>query len=331
MNLHEIAQAMVAPGKGILAIDESLSTCNKRFESKGIATTEENRRLYRQLLVTAPVEQYLSGMILFDETMRQKTDAGQPFPQVLQEKGILVGIKVDTGTKELPLHPGELVTEGLDGLEKRLDEYKAMGATFAKWRAVITIQGQLLPTTGAILANTQALARYAAACQARGLVPMVEPEILMEGDHNIERCYQVSVTVWKQLFYDLATQGVDLQGLVLKTSMILPGDKAQPIGANEVAMYTIKGLLDTVPPEVAGVVFLSGGQSPEASSLHLDEMHRLGMEFPWPVSFSYGRGIQEPALEAWAKNPSDVAGAQALLASRAQANSLAAQGRYLSS
>lgn len=328
--LQKTAQAMVAPGKGILAIDESHSTCKKRFEALGVECNEENRRQYRQLLVTAPgIEQYISGYILFDETLRQKTDGGMPFPKVLMDKGIMPGIKVDAGPKELALNPGEKVTEGLDGLRERLAEYKALGAKFAKWRAVITIKNNGLPSVVCLKANAHALARYAALCQEADLVPMVEPEVLMDGDHTLKRCYEVSLATWETLFKALEEQGVALPGTILKTSMILSGkDCATQADEMTVAKETVKGLKKAVPKTLAGIVFLSGGQSDRFSTVHLNLMNQLTDKKPWPLSFSYGRGIQRPALELWAKDIKAVEAAQKALVHRAHMNSLAALGKY---
>lgn len=331
MNLEKLqktAQAMVAPGKGILAIDESMGTCERRFKAVGVECNEENRRLYRQLLVTAPVSDYISGMILFDETIRQKTDDGTSFVEVLKNAGMLPGIKVDKRAKDLALHPGEKVTEGLDGLRDRLAEYSELGAEFAKWRAVIAI-GEGLPSEACITANAHALARYAALCQEAGLVPMVEPEILIDGDHTIEKCDEVSEKVYKALFAELKEQGVDLTGTILKTSMILPGkDCPEQASVQEVAEKTVANFKRNVPSEIAGIVFLSGGQSDEKSTAHLNAMHNLDEELPWPLSFSYGRAIQRPALDIWSKDMSVVEQAQAALTERAKLNSLAAKGEY---
>lgn len=326
--LQTTAQAMVAPGKGVLAIDESHGTCTKRFEALGVECNEESRRAYRGLLVTAPgIEEAVSGYIMYDETLRQSTDEGVAFPQVLAGKGMIPGIKVDTGAKDLALHPGEKVTEGLDGLRDRLAEYFELGARFAKWRSVITI-GENMPSAACLMGNAHGLARYAALCQEANIVPMVEPEILIEGDHSIERCYEVSVQAWKVLFEQLEEQGVALDGLILKTSMIIAGKQAaEQSDAETVAEMTIKGLLEAVPENVAGVVFLSGGQSAKDSTVHLDLMNKKG-GFPWPLSFSYGRAIQGPTLEAWAANHDDVDGAQAKLVHRAKMNGLAARGEY---
>jgi len=326
--LKKTAQAMVAKGKGILAIDESHSTCKKRFDALGIDCSEENRRQYRQLLVTAAgIEEALSGMILFDETLRQKTDNGVPFSKVLADKGILPGIKVDAGAKPLAMHAGEQVTEGLDGLRERLAEYKTLGAKFAKWRAVITI-GKDMPSDACLHANAHALARYAALCQEADIVPMVEPEILLDGDHTIETCYKVSVKTWKKLFEAMEDQGVALEGCILKTSMILSGkDCKKQADLDEIAKMTIKGLKEGVPKNVAGVVFLSGGQGDQEATERLNRMNQLG-GMPWPLSFSYGRSIQRPALDMWAKDMSKVKQAQEALTERAKLNGLAAMGKY---
>lgn len=327
--LKQTAQAMVASGKGILAIDESHGTCKKRFDALGVECNEETRRAYRGLLVTAPVGDSVSGMILFDETIRQKTDDGRPFPKVLSDAGILPGIKVDTGAKELALHEGEKVTEGLDGLRDRLAEYAELGAKFAKWRAVITIKGDEMPSSACIHANAHALARYAALCQEAGLVPIVEPEILIDGDHTQERCYEVSARTWQKLFKEMKDQDVVLEGVILKTSMVLSGkDAADRADHQQVAEQTVKCLKENVPAELAGVVFLSGGQTDEDSTIHLNLINKLEEEKPWPLTFSYGRSIQRPALDSWAKNPDDIEGAQKKLAHRAKMNGLAAKGEW---
>ena len=327
--LKETAKQMVAPGKGILAIDESHSTCKKRFEALGVECSEETRREYRQLLVTAPwLDHAVSGLIMFDETLRQSTADGRKFVDVLKEKGMLPGIKVDTGAKDLALHAGEMVTEGLDGLRERLAEYRGLGARFAKWRSVIHIS-DVLPSAACIRANAHGLARYAALCQEADMVPMVEPEMIMEGTHTIERCYEVTAEVLKVLFEELAEQGVVLEGVILKVSMVLPGKQCSvQVGTEEVARQTVKCLKENVPPSVGGVVFLSGGQSNELSTIHLNLMHQTGEQLPWPLSFSYGRGIQSPALKAWAADRGKVAEAQKLLVHRANMNGLAAQGKY---
>lgn len=329
-KLKDIARRMVARGKGILAIDESLGTIKKRFEAVGVEDTEVHRRAYRDLLITAPEgEKYLSGMILYDETIRQKDSNGTPFPAVLQKKGIIVGIKVDLGAKDMALHPGEKITEGLDGLRERLKEYRdRYGAEFAKWRAVIVI-GEGIPTDTCIKANAHALARYAALCQEATIVPMVEPEVLIDGDHDINKSAQVSARTLTALFVELAEQGVFLPGVVLKTSMVLSGSAAKTqADVSEVARRTIECLKENVPEEIAGIVFLSGGQSDEKSTLHLNAMNALGEKLPWPLSFSYGRGIQRPALAIWASDMKAIKNAQGALLERAKANAEASLGTY---
>lgn len=326
--LAKTAKAMVAPGKGILAIDESHSTCKKRFDAYRIECTEENRRAYRELLITAPeIEKYISGMILFDETLRQKTADGVPFAEILKKKGIIPGIKVDAGVKDLGLHAGEKITEGLDGLRERLAEYKTLGAGFAKWRAVITI-GEGIPSLACIKANSHALARYAALCQEQDIVPIVEPEVLMDGRHTIERCYEVTAQTLKTLFKELEEQGVIFEGTVLKASMVLSGkDCKTQAGVSEVAEQTIKCLKENVPQALAGIVFLSGGQTDEKATAHLDVMNRMGKDLPWPLSFSYGRALQSQALKIWAINK-DTGRAQKALVHRSRMNGLAALGKY---
>lgn len=329
MDLVKIAQAMVAEGKGILAIDESTGTCQKRFDSIGVECTEENRRQYREMLLTTPgLGDHISGAILFDETIRQATADGKPFAQVMQDAGVLPGIKVDMGAHALAGHPGEKVTEGLDGLRQRLKEYVSLGAKFAKWRAVITI-GENMPTSACIEANCHALARYASLCQEAGVVPMVEPEVLMDGAHSIDECYEVTEATLRSLFSQLYEQNVLLEGAILKASMVISGaDAADRAGVEEVAGATVQCLLNAVPAALAGVVFLSGGQGDEEATAHLDAMNRLG-QFPWPLSFSYGRALQAPALATWGEDPSaNVAAAQRKLAHRARMNGLAAMGQY---
>ncbi len=332
MDLVEVAQAMVAEGKGILAIDESTGTCQKRFDSIGVECTEDTRRQYREMLLTAPgLGDQISGAILFDETLRQSTAQGVTFIQAMQDEGILPGIKVDTGAHPLAGHGDEKVTEGLDGLRERLAEYAAMGAKFAKWRAVITI-GENMPTSACIEANCHALARYAALCQEAGIVPMVEPEVLMDGTHSLDECYEVTELTLRSLFNQMYEQNVFLEGAILKASMVVSGSGAENrADVGEVARATVECLLNSVPATLAGVVFLSGGQSDEQASAHLDAMNRLG-EFPWPLSFSYGRALQAPALATWGQDiVANVAAAQAKLAHRARMNGLAATGNYDSS
>ena len=328
-QLAETARAMVAPGKGIIAIDESSSTCQKRFDGVGIECTEENRRAYRELLLTAPrANEHLSGAILFDETIRQSTRSGIPFAKVMADNGMIPGIKVDKGTHPLAGFPGELVTEGLDGLRDRLKEYYRLGARFAKWRAVINI-GEDIPSGTCIEANSHALARYAALCQEQGLVPMVEPEVLMDGDHDIETCYEVTEVVLRSLFDALYNQNVMLEGTILKASMVVPGrDCPEQASVEEVAESTLMCLKSAVPAILPGIVFLSGGQSDEAATAHLDAMNRLGPN-PWPLSFSYGRAMQQAALKLWAQDMTgNFAKAQQTVYDRARANGLAALGQW---
>jgi fructose-bisphosphate aldolase class I len=328
--LQATAQAMVAPGKGVLAIDESHGTCTKRFAAYGVACDEASRRTYRGLLVTAPgIEEAVSAYIMYDETLRQATDEGVSFPEVLKGKGMIPGIKVDTGAKALALHEGEKVTEGLDGLRDRLKEYYELGARFAKWRSVITIdEANGLPSEACLMANAHGLARYAALCQEAGIVPMVEPEVIIDGPHSIEKCYEVTARTLTVLFEQLAAQGVALEGTILKTSMVISGKGGEGrADAQTVAEMTLKCLKENVPANLAGVVFLSGGQSPEESTVHLDLMNKMG-DLPWPLSFSYGRAIQGPTLDTWAKDHSAANLAQARLVHRAKMNGLAARGQY---
>jgi fructose-bisphosphate aldolase class I len=328
-TLQATARAMVAKGKGILAMDESTGTCNKRFKKAGIEQTPQNRRAWRDLLLTTPgLSQYISGAILYDETIRQQTLGGVPFPQYMEQAGILPGIKVDTGAKDLAGHPGEKVTEGLDGLRERFAEYKTMGARFAKWRAVITI-GPGIPSHACIQANAHALARYAALAQEADLVPIVEPEVLIDGDHSLERCFEVTRATLRRVFSELATQGVALEGLILKASMVIAGkDCPKQAGIEEVARETVRCLLNTVPPAVAGVAFLSGGQSDEQATAHLNAMNRLYPNLPWPLSFSYARALQQAAMDTWQGKAENVAAAQRALLRRARLNSAATLGNY---
>ena len=331
-DLVAVAEAMVAEGKGILAIDESAGTCKKRFDSVGVESTEENRRAYRDMLLTTPgLSEHISGAILFDETIRQATADGTPFVNYMVEAGILPGIKVDAGAHPLAGHPGEKVTEGLDGLRGRLDEYRRLGARFAKWRAVITI-AEGTPSTACLNANAHALARYAALCQEAGIVPIVEPEVLMDGDHSLEDCFDVTEATLHALFNQLYEHNLLLEGTILKASMVISGSKAsERADVDEVAEATLQCLLNTVPAALGGVVFLSGGQSDTEATAHLDAMNRMG-GLPWPLSFSYGRALQAPALATWGENPAgNVAAAQRKLAHRARMNGLAAMGRYDSS
>jgi fructose-bisphosphate aldolase class I len=330
LMLEQIAADMVAQGKGILAMDESHSTCGKRFASVNVECTPETRRGYRQMIITTPgVEEYISGMILFDETLRQKTDDGTPFPEALSKKGILPGIKVDTGAKELALFPGEKVTEGLDGLRDRLKEYATLGAKFAKWRAVIAI-GSDMPSEACVTANCHALARYAALCQEAGIVPMVEPEVIFDGQHDIDTCFEVSSFALRTLFNTMIDQGVALSATILKTSMILAGKQSgEQSSPEEVAVATVECFMENVPATVPGIVFLSGGQSNTNSTLHLDMINKIHTEKPWPISFSYGRAIQSEALKVWAADPQkNIQAAQAEIIARTKDNSLASLGEW---
>ncbi|MCC6473216.1 MAG: fructose-bisphosphate aldolase class I [Burkholderiales bacterium] len=329
-ELAKTAQAMVAPGKGILAADESTGTIERRFKSIGVENTEENRRAYRDLLFTAQgLAEHISGVILYDETLRQRCADGTPFAELLAKQGVIPGIKVDTGAKDMALCPGETVTEGLDGLARRCAEYVKLGARFAKWRAVITI-GRDIPSPACIAANAHALARYAAVCQAAGLAPIVEPEVLMDGDHSVERCEEVTEWTLREVFAALASQRVVPEEMVLKPSMVVSGkDCARQASVEEVARRTLKILRRTVPAAVPGLAFLSGGQSDERATEHLDAMNRIGGA-PWKLSFSYGRALQQPSLKAWRGSAANVAAAQAALIHRARMNGLAATGQYRS-
>ncbi len=328
-RLESTAAAMVAPGKGILAADESAPTIKKRFDSIGVECTADNRRDYRELLFTAPgIDEQIAGVILFDETLRQDGADGRPLRDALAARGIMPGIKVDGGAKELAGHAGEKVTEGLDGLRDRLAEYAELGAPFAKWRAVIRIDGHL-PSRACIAANAHALARYAALCQEAGLVPMVEPEVLLDGSHTIERCFRSTEATLRATFDALHEQGVHLEGTILKASMVLSGKNcAERAGVEEVARETVRCLLRTVPAALAGVVFLSGGQTPGEATAHLDAMNRLDARLPWPLSFSYSRALQEPALAAWGGDAANGQAVQRALAHRARMNGAAARGAY---
>lgn len=328
-QLQEIAQAMVAPGKGIIAVDESSNTIKKRFDAVGIENSEENRRHYREMLLTTPgLSDHISGAILYDETIRQSTRDGVRFTKVMMDAGVLPGIKVDKGPVPLAGFPGEVVTEGLDGLRQRLAEYAELGARFAKWRAVITI-GEDVPSSACIEANCHALTRYAALCQEAGLVPMVEPEVLMDGDHDIEVCYDVTEATLRSLFGSLYEQDVMLEGTILKASMVVPGKSCpDQVPVEEVAAETIRCLRSAVPSTLTGIVFLSGGQTDEQATAHLDAMNRMGHQ-PWPLSFSYGRAMQSAALKLWAQDmKGNFAAAQKIVAQRARENGLAALGRW---
>ncbi len=323
-----VARLMKVP-KGILAIDESLNTCGGRFLKLGVPNTEEKRREFRELLITAPkIEKYISGYILFDETIRQNAVNGKSFISILQSKGIEVGIKVDAGTTDFLGHPGERITKGLDGLEERLKEYKKFGATFAKWRAVYTI-GINTPSFDCMKKNAEIFAKYAILCQENDIVPIVEPEILIDGNHTIEKCYQATARNLDAVFSKLKSAGVFSRGMILKTSMILSGkDSKEKSSPEKVANMTLKCLKERVPADIGGIVFLSGGQSDENAILNLNAMHK-NKSLPWPLTFSYGRAIQNKALESWAKNPKDIASTQKLLLKAAENNSLASAGKYL--
>jgi fructose-bisphosphate aldolase class I len=329
-NLIVTAKTLVADGKGLLAMDESSPTCDRRFAALNIPQTEEARRAYRELIVTTPgLGEYISGAILYDETIRQKTSNGAPFLKVLLDAGVIPGIKVDLGAKPLAGHPGEKVTEGLDGLRSRLQDYASMGARFAKWRAVITL-GDCFPTRGCIAANTHALARYAALCQEAGLVPVVEPEVLMDGEHSLTTCRDATEEVLHSVFKQLRNQGVLLEGMLLKPNMVLPGlDCTKQETVEKVADATVECLLRVVPAAVPGVAFLSGGQSGELASARLNAMNvRFRSRLPWAAAFSFGRAIQRPAIEIWRGEKINVIAAQKALLHRAKCNWAARRGEY---
>jgi fructose-bisphosphate aldolase class I len=327
-KLHETAQAIVAEGKGILAADESDSTIKKRFDSIEVESTEENRQAYRELLFTTEgVEEYISGVILFDETIRQSSSDGTPFPKLLESKGVIPGIKVDKGAQPLALAEGETVTEGLDGLRGRLDEYRELGARFAKWRAVISI-GQGIPSEYCLWTNAHALARYAALSQEAGLVPIVEPEVLMDGDHTIERSFEVTSRTLHAVFTELRDQRVHPEGILLKPNMVLSGyESSEQASHEQVAAETIRCFKRHVPAAVPGIVFLSGGQSDEDATANLNAMNAMGPH-PWQLSFSYGRALQAPALKAWRGKKENVEAAQRAYYHRAKMNSAARTGMY---
>jgi fructose-bisphosphate aldolase, class I len=327
--LESVARALVPPGKGILAADESHPTIAKRFAALGIESTGENRRRYRQLLFTTrAISDFISGVILFDETIRQKTDDGTSFPELLARQGILVGIKVDKGTKPLAGAAGEVVSEGLDELRERLGEYKALGARFAKWRGVIAV-GPGIPSVACLEANAHVLARYAASCQEAGLVPIVEPEVLMDGDHTIERCFEVTEATLHAVFAALRRQRVVPEAVLLKASMVLAGRSCpRQAGVEEVAEATVRCLRRAVPAAVPGIVFLSGGQSDVLATAHLNAINAAGGPHPWALSFSYGRALQAAAMAAWKGQPAFVAAGQEALYRRARCNGLARDGRY---
>lgn len=334
-ELIDTARQLVHAGKGLLAMDESIGTCNRRFAALGIAQTEEQRRAWRELIVTTPdLSASISGAILCDETIRQKTQAGVPFIEVLTAAGIITGIKVDAGARPLAGWPGEKITEGLDGLRERLAAYASMGARFAKWRAVITLDDSL-PSRACIEANAQALARYAALCQEAGIVPIVEPEVLMTGSHTLERCYEITEQMLHCVFNHLHTQDVMLEGIILKPNMVLPGLSCPTQNhVNEVAAATVKCFLRAVPAAVAGIAFLSGGQSAQLASAHLNAINVLvnspESRAPWPLVFSFSRAILQPALESWQAKQAraDVTSAQRVLRHRAGCNHAALRGEY---
>ena len=329
-NLIDTAQALVANDKGLLAMDESTSTCNKRFAAMGIPQTEEMRRAFRDLIVTAPgLGASINGAILVDETIRQKTKGGTPFAEALAGAGIIPGIKVDMGAKALAAFPGEKVTEGLDGLRERLQDYAGMGARFAKWRAVIAI-GPGIPTQGCIAVNAHALGRYAALCQEAGVVPIVEPEVLMDGAHSMTVCREVTETVLRTVFEELSMQRVMLEGMILKPNMVLPGlDSTKQESVEEVADATVNCFLRTVPAAVPGIAFLSGGQPAALATARLNAMNvRFKSRLPWALTFSYSRAIQQPALDIWRGEEANVAAAQQALTHRAALNRAARRGDY---
>lgn len=328
-DLNKIAVAMVAPGKGILAADESTGTIKKRFDAIGTENTEDNRRDYRELMfrTTEAMSKYISGVILYDETIWQKAKDGTPLVELIKKTGAIPGIKVDEGTKPLPQCPGELITVGLDKLADRLPKYYEQGARFAKWRAVIDI-GDGIPSHTAIMTNAHALARYAALCQQAQIVPIVEPEVLMDGAHDIDRCYEVTQWVLKETFQQLYFQRVELEGIVLKPNMAVPGKKsAKKASVEEVAEKTVRMLKDCVPGAVPGIAFLSGGQSDEEATAHLDAMNKIG-GLPWNLTFSYGRALQAAPQKAWSGKSENVAAAQRAFTHRAMMNGLASLGEW---
>ncbi len=335
MNLQKLettANAMVVSGKGILAMDESSPTAAKRLRAVGVESTAENRAAYRTLLLGTPgLGEYISGAILYDETIRQRTtDDGSAFPELMRRQGIIIGIKVDGGAKDLAGHPGEKVTEGLDGLRERLAEYADFGAQFCKWRAVITI-GQELPTRACIEANAHALARYAMLCQEADMVPIVEPEVLIDGDHSIERCYDVTLETQRAVFEQLYRQGVAFSGMVLKPSMVISGKgAARRAPVEQVAEQTLRCLRNTVPAAVPGIAFLSGGQSDEEATAHLNTMNLMAknLQLPWRLTFSYARALQQVTLATWKGEAGNVEAARKVLLHRARLNALASSGSY---
>jgi fructose-bisphosphate aldolase class I len=328
-ELNKVAEAMVAPGRGILAADESSGTIKKRFDSIGAECTNDTRRDYREMLFRASdgMSKYISGVILYDETIRQNAKDGTPLVKLIEKAGALPGIKVDKGLQPLPFCPNEVITEGLDGLRQRLIEYRGLGAKFAKWRAVIDI-GPGIPSYNCIMVNANALARYAALCQEEGIVPIVEPEVLMDGDHDIDRCSMISEWTLKTVFEQLYYQSVQLEGMVLKPNMVISGKKnGKRAGVEEVADKTVKVLKACVPAAVPGIAFLSGGQSDEEATAHLDAMNKIG-DLPWKLTFSYGRALQAAPQKTWAGKSENVAAAQRAFSHRAAMNSLAARGQW---
>ena len=332
-ELHDVATRMVAPGKGLLAADESTGTIKKRFDGIGVESTEDSRRDYRELLfrTETAMREHISGVILYDETIRQKASDGTPLTKLITDAGSIPGIKVDKGAKDMPFHPGEKVTEGLDGLRERLNEYYELGARFAKWRAVIDIgrEGDTkIPTYDCLHANAHALARYAALCQEANIVPIVEPEVLMDGDHDIERCFEVTKAGLIELYKELHLAGVALEGTILKPNMVIAGKKAsKQASAEEIAEATVRCFRQTVPSAVPGIVFLSGGQSEREATENLHTMNKLyGDSLPWKLSFSYGRALQASALDAWKGQTNNVQAAQIAFDHRAKMNGLAQQG-----
>jgi fructose-bisphosphate aldolase class I len=328
-ELNKVAEAMVAPGRGLLAADESTGTIKKRFDALGVESTADSRRDYREMLFrsTEAMAKHISGVILYDETIRQNAKDGTPLVKLIEKAGALPGIKVDKGTKPLPFRPGEVITEGLDGLRERLVEYRALGAKFAKWRAVIDI-GAGVPSYAGVLTNAHALARYAALCQDEGIVPIVEPEVLMDGDHDIDRCVETTEWVLKTTFEQLYYQSVALEGMVLKPNMAVPGKKSRRrASVEEVADKTLRVLKACVPAAVPGIAFLSGGQSDEEATAHLDAINRMG-PLPWHVTFSYGRALQHAPQTTWSGKSENTAAAQRAFAHRAKMNGLAAQGQW---
>lgn len=330
-QLEATAKAIVADGKGILAADESTGTIKKRFDTIDVSSSFEKRRTYRQMLFTAPgANEFIGGVIMFDETLRQVADDETPFPKLLANQGTIPGIKVDAGAKPLAGHEGETITEGLDGLRERLEEYYNLGARFAKWRAVIDIQGADIPSDYAIKSNADALARYAALCQEANIVPIVEPEVLMDGDHDMDRCDEVTTQVLETVFAELKRADVHLPGILLKPNMIVPGKKSDKlVSVEEVAARTVDCLQRCVPAEVPGIVFLSGGQTEIQATAHLDAMNKLGL-LPWALTYSYGRALQASALEAWRGEDSNIEAAQQAYVLRAKCNTAAAKGKYSS-